>query len=188
MNTRYVAGMIAALMLCAVLVAGCTSQTTTSPTPSTATSTAGTRDAFLDQFVVSMERELRNNTTVSLWVSKWENASAVTIEATYRNLTANQDVNLNRTVIRFASVDDATNYANSNYANTRGYVETTNFTKIASLPYRAYQLTKGSAPTVYSAWTQVQVRNVQVTTVQQLESTIVVDSVSAIPSSSAATG
>jgi hypothetical protein len=187
MNTRYVAGMIAALMLCAVLVAGCTSQTTTSPTPSTATSTAGTRDAFLDQFVVSMERELRNNTTVSLWVSKWQNASAVTIDATFRNVTSNQDVNLNRTVIRFASADDATNYANSNYANAPGYVATTNLTKITSLPYRAYERTKGSAPTVYSAWTGVQVRNVQVTTVQQLDSTVVIDSVSAISRSIAAT-
>jgi len=187
MNTRYVAGMIAALLLGAVIVAGCTSSTTTSPTPSTATSTAGTRDAFLERYVASLERELRNNTTVSLWVSKWQNASAVTIEATYRNVTSNQDVNLNRTVIRFASIDDATNYANSNYANTSGYVVTTNFTKIASLPYRTYELTKGSAPTVYIAWTQVQIRDARSTTVQQLDSTIVIDSVSASSSSSAAT-
>ncbi len=127
MNTQCVAGMIAALVLGAVLVAGCTSPTTTSPTPSTATSTAGTRDAFLDQFVVSMERELRNNTTVSAWVSKWQNGSAVSIQATFRNVTSNQDLNLNRTVIRFASIDDATNYVNN---NTAGYVVTTNFTKI----------------------------------------------------------
>ena len=185
MNTRYMAGLIAALLLGAVLVAGCTSSTTTSPTPSTATSTAGTRDAFLDQFVVSLERELRNNTTVSLWVSKWQNASAVTIEATYRNVTSNRDINLNRTVIRFASVDDATNYVNSNYASTPGYVVTTNFTKITSLPYRAYERTKGTAPTVYSAWTQIQIRDFLWTTVQQLDSTIVIDSASSISSSTA---
>jgi hypothetical protein len=187
MNSRYVAAMIAALMLGAVLVAGCTSPTTTSPTPSTATSTAGTRDAFLDRYVASLERELRNNTTVSLWVSKWENASAVTIEATYRNVTSNQDVNLNRTVIRFASVDDATNYVNDNYANAPGYVVTTNLTKITSLPYRAYELTKGSAPGIYSAWTGVQIRDLRWTTVQQLDSTIVIDSVSTISRSIAAT-
>jgi outer membrane murein-binding lipoprotein Lpp len=134
MNTRYVAGMVAAAVLGAVLVAGCTSPTTMSPTPSTATSTAGTHDAFLDQFVVSMERELRNNTTVSAWVAKWQNGSAVSIQAQFRNVTSNQNVNLNRTVIRFASIGDATNYVNSNKA---GYVETTNLTKVTSLPYRA---------------------------------------------------
>jgi outer membrane murein-binding lipoprotein Lpp len=185
MNTRYVAAIIAALVLGAVIVAGCTSSTTTSPTPSTATSTAGTRDAFLERYVASLERELRNNTTVSLWVSKWQNGSAVSIEATFRNVTSNQDVNLNRTVIRFASTDDATSYVESNYANAP---LTTNFTKITSLPYRAYELTKGSAPTVYRAWTQVQIRDLRWTTVQQLDSTIVIDSVSAIPSSSAVIG
>jgi outer membrane murein-binding lipoprotein Lpp len=184
MNTRYVAGIIAAVALGAVLVAGCTSPTTTSPTPSTATSTAGTHDAFLDQFVVSMERELRNNTTVSAWVSKWQNGSAVSIQATFRNVTSNQDVYLNRTVIRFTSVDDATNYVNN---NTAGYVVTTNLTKVTSLPYKAYQLTKGSAPTVYSAWTKVQIRNIRVDTIEQIDDTVIVDSVGANPSSVVAT-
>jgi len=180
MNTRDMAGLIAAIVLVAVFVAGCTSPTTTSPTPSIATSTAASRDTFLDQFVVSMERELRNNTTVSAWVSKWQNGSAVSIQATFRNVTSNQDVNLNRTVIRFASIDDATNYVNN---ITAGYPVTTNFTKITSLPYRAYERTKGSAPTVYSAWTQVQIRDLRWTTLQQLDNTIVIDSASASSSS-----
>jgi outer membrane murein-binding lipoprotein Lpp len=184
MNTRYAAAIIAAVVLGAVIVAGCTSSTTTSPTPSTATSTAGTRDAFLERYVASLERELRNDTTVSAWVSKWQNGSVVSIQATFRNVTSNQDVTLNRTVTRFASIDDATNYTNS---ITAGYVETTNFTKATSLPYRAYELTKGSAPTVYSAWTQVQIRDLRWTTIQQIDHAVVVDSVSASQSSSAAT-
>jgi outer membrane murein-binding lipoprotein Lpp len=184
MNTQCVAVTIAAVVLGAVFVAGCTSPTTTSPTPSTATSTAGTRDAFLDQFVVSMERELRNNTTVYAWVAKWQNGSAVSIQTQFRNVTSNQDLNLNRTVIRFASIDDATNYANN---NTAGYLVTTNLTKAASLPYKAYQLTKGSAPTVYSAWTKIEIRDLRWDTIQQIEDTVIVDSVSASPSSSVAT-
>jgi hypothetical protein len=67
-------------MLGTVFIAGCTSPTTTSPTPSTetsgATSTARNRDAFLEQYVISLERELRNDTTVSAWVAKWQNESA----------------------------------------------------------------------------------------------------------------
>jgi hypothetical protein len=181
MNLRCVAGIIAALMLCAVFVAGCTSPTMTSPTPSPVTSTAATRDRFLERYVISLERELRDNTTVSLWVAKWQNASTVSVEATFRNVTSNQDVNLNRTIMRFASTEDASSYAERNYANA---TLTTNFTKIGSLPYRAYELTKGSAPTLYRAWTQVQIQNLQWTTVQQLDSTLVIDSVSAIPSSS----
>jgi hypothetical protein len=181
MNMRYVAGMIALLMLGAVLVGGCTTPTTTSP--SAGTSTAATRDPFLDQFVVSMERELRNDTTVSAWVSKWQNGSAVNIQATFRNVTSNRDVNLNRTVIRFASTDDATNYVESSYANAP---LTTNVTKIGSLPYKAYELTKGSAPTVYRAWTQVQVQDLRWTTIQQFDDTIVIDSLSTVPSSAAA--
>jgi len=152
-------------MLGAVLVSGCTSPATTSPTPSAAMSTAGTHNAFLNQFVVSMERELRNNTTVSSWVAKWQNDSAVTIRATYRN------VSLNRTVIRFASTSAATNYVENTYPNAP---ITTNVTKAISLPYRAYELAKGSAPAVYTAWTQVR----SGTTIQQLDDTIVIDSVS----------
>jgi hypothetical protein len=179
MNTRYLAGMITALVLGAIFISGCTSPTTTSPTPSIATSTSGGRDAFLDQFVVSMERELRNNTTVSAWVSKWQNGSAVTIQATFRNVTSNQDVNLNRTVMRFASIDDATNYVNNNRA---GYVETTNVTKALSLPYKAYELTKGSAPQVYRAWTRILGADV----IQQIDDVVIIDLVSLVTSSSAA--
>ena len=184
MDTRYVAVMIAAVVLGAVLVAGCTSPTTTSPTPSTATSTAGARDAFLDQFVVSLEREFRNDTTVYAWVAKWQNGSAVSIQTQFRNVTSNQDLNLNRTVIRFASIDDATRYVND---NTAGYLVTTNLTKETSLPYSVYELTKGSAPTVYSAWTKVEIRDLRWDTIQQIDDMVIVDSVSASPSSAAAT-
>ena len=173
--------MVAALVLVAVLVAGCTSPTTTSPTPSTATSTAGTRDAFLNQFVVSMEQELRNNTTVSAWAAKWQNGSAVSIETTFKNVTSNQDVNMNSTIIRFASISDATNYVNTNKAG----VETTNLTKVTSLWYRTYELTKGSAPKVYSAWTNIEIRDFKWITTQQIDDTVIIDSVGTSPSSAA---
>ena len=87
---------------------------------------------------------------------KWQNCTGVNIQATFKNVTSNRDVNLNRSVIRFASVDDATNYVNSNNA---GYSQTTNLTKVVSLPYIAYEATKGSAPTVYSAWTKISIRD-----------------------------
>lgn len=161
---------IAAVVLGAVFVAGCTSPTTTSPTPSTATSTAGTRDAFLDRFVVSMERELRNNTTVYGWVAKWQNSSAVSIQAQFKNATNQNVTYLNRTVIRFASIGDATNYVNSIKA---GYVETTNSTKVVSLPYKAYESTTGSAPTVYSAWTKGEIRDLRWDTIQQIDDTVI---------------
>lgn len=176
-HRQYLAGIIATLVLGVVIIAGCTSPTP-SPTPSVATSTSGARDAFLDKFVTSMESELKNNTTVSVWVSKWQNGSVVTIQTTFKNVTSNQDITLNRTVMRFASTEDASNYAASNYPNA---LETTNFTKLTSLPYKAYQATKGSAPTVYRAWTQV----LRLTTIQQLDNILVIDSVSA--SSSATT-
>ncbi|MGZ4928909.1 MAG: hypothetical protein ACXV76_11665 [Halobacteriota archaeon] len=60
----------------------------------------------------------------------------------FQNVTSTQNLNWNVTVIRFASMDDATNYANS---NTAGLV-TTNLTKAMSPQYKAYELTKGSAP------------------------------------------
>ena len=99
---------------------------------------AQTRDAFLEQYIISLERELRNDTTVSAWVAKWQNESAVSIQTQFRNVTSTQNLNWNVTVIRFASIDDATNYANS---NTAGLV-TTNLTKVMSPLYKALNLRK----------------------------------------------
>jgi len=168
--------LLAALMLGTVFVAGCTSPTTTSPTPSTAasgaTSTARTRDAFLEQYVISLEREIRNDTTVSAWVAKWQNESAVSIQTQFRNVTSRQNLNWNVTVIRFASIDDATNYADS---NTAGLI-TTNLTKVISLPYRAYELTKGSAPNVYNAWINFEIRDRRLDTIQQIDDIVIIDS------------
>ena len=67
-NGQYFVALITTLVLGAVFITGCTSPTTTSPTPSTITSTVETRDAFLEQYVISLERELRNDTTVSVWL------------------------------------------------------------------------------------------------------------------------
>ncbi len=163
-------------MLGAVFMAGCTSPTTTSPTPSTitagATSTTGTRDAFLEQYVISLERELRNDTTVSAWVAKWQNESTVSIQTEFRNVTSNQNLNWNITIIRFGSINDATNYTNS---NTAGFV-TTNLTKVISLPYRVYELTKGSAPNVYDAWINFEIRDRRLDTIQQIDDIVVKDS------------
>jgi hypothetical protein len=163
-------------MLGTVLVAGCTSPTTTSPTPSTATSgvtsTARTRDAFLEQYIISLERELRNDTTVSAWVAKWQNESAVSIQTQFRNVTSTQNLNWNVTVIRFASIDDATNYANS---NTAGLV-TTNLTKAMSPLYKAYELTKGSAPNMYNAWINFEIRDRRLDTIQQIDDLVITDS------------
>jgi hypothetical protein len=167
------AALLAALMLGTVFVAGCTSPTTTSTTPSTevsaATSTARTRDAFLERYVISLERELRNDTTVSAWVAQWQNESAVTIQTQFRNVTSSQNLNWNVTVIRFTSIDDATNYTNS---NTAGLI-TTNLTKVISLPYK---LTKGSAPNVYNAWINFEIRDRRLDTIQQIDDVVIIDS------------
>jgi len=163
-------------MLWTVFVAGCTSPTTTSPTPSTensgATSTAQTRVAFLEQYVISLERELRNDTTVSAWVARWQNESAVSIQTQFSNVTSGQHLNWNVSVVRFTSIDDATNYANS---NTTGLV-TTNLTKVISIPYRAYELTKGSTPNVYHAWINFEIRDRRLDTIQQIDDMVIVDS------------
>lgn len=163
-------------MLWNVFIAGCTSPTTTSPTPSTensgATSTARTRDAFLEQYVISLERELRNDTTVSAWVARWQNESAVSIQTQFSNVTSGQHLNWNVSVVRFTSIDDATNYANS---NTTGLV-TTNLTKVISIPYRAYELTKGSAPNVYHAWINFEIRDRRLDTMQQIDDIVIIDS------------
>jgi hypothetical protein len=122
-----------------------------------------------------MERELSNDTTVYAWAAKWQTGTAVSIEAQFKNVTSNQDLSLNRTVIRFASVGDATNYVTN---NTAGYVVTTNVTKAVSLPYKAYELVNGSAPTVYRAWTKISTQPPRTYTIEQINEIVVIDSVS----------
>ncbi|MGP8011261.1 MAG: hypothetical protein ACLPI9_02085 [Halobacteriota archaeon] len=147
--------LIALIVAGAVLVAGCTSplSNNTSPTPSTATSqTSEQHDAFLVQFVSSLYGEFKNNTTVNLWDVKWRNNTTVNVVVRY-NLTTSTSVTDNQTIIRFQTIDDATNYVQS--LNKSGYVLTTNVT---SLQARAHQLVAGQ-PTMHQEYTKIAIQN-----------------------------
>lgn len=105
-------------------------------------------------------------------VAKWQNESAVSIQTQYTNVTSNQNLNWNISTIRFASIDDATNYAKS---NTSGLIAT-NLTKVVSLPFKAYELTKESPPTVYRAWIDFEIRDRRLDTIQQIDDLGIIES------------
>jgi flagellar basal body-associated protein FliL len=155
MNKPYWVLLIALIVAGAVLVAGCASplSNNTSPTPSTATpQTSEQHDAFLAQFVSSLYGEFKNNTTVNLWDVKWRNNTTVNVVVRY-NLTTSTSVTDNQTIIRFQTIDDATNYVQS--LNKSGYVLTTNVT---SLQARAHQLVAGQ-PTMHQEYTKIAIQN-----------------------------
>jgi hypothetical protein len=175
MNKSYWALFLALIMVGAALVAGCTSplSNSTSPTPSTATSQSSEQqDAFLSQFVSSLYGEFKNNTTVSSWDVKWQNGTTVNVQLTY-NLTASTSVKDNQTIIRFKTIDDATNYVQS--LNTSGYVLTTNVT---SLQAKAYQLVARHPPTVYQEYTKIAILNPAYSTIKQIDNIVTLESLS----------
>jgi hypothetical protein len=157
-----------------VLVAGCTSplSNNTSPTPSTATSQPSEHDAFLSQFVSSLYGEYKNNTTVSSWIEKWQNGTAVNVQLQY-NLTATTSMTDNQTIIRFKTIDDATNYVQS--LNKSGYVLTTNVT---SLQYKAYVLVARHAPTVHEEYTKITIQSPAYDTIRQIDNIVTLETLS----------
>jgi hypothetical protein len=159
----------------AVLVAGCTSplSSNTSPTPSTPTSQPSEQhDAFLSQFVSSLYGEFKNNTTVSSWDVKWQNGTTVNVQLEY-NLTTTTSINNNQTIIRFKTIDDATNYVQS--LNKSGYILTTNVT---SLQAKAYQLVARHASTVYQEYTKIATSNPAYSTIKQIDNIVTLESLS----------
>ena len=173
MNKSYWTLFLALVVGGAVLVAGCTSplSSNTSPTPSTATSQPSEQhDAFLSQYVSSLHGEFKNNTTVTKWIEKWQNGTAVNVQLQY-NLTKTTSVTNNQTIIRFKTIDDATNYVKS--LNKSGYVLTTNVT---SLQARAYQLVARHAPTVHEEYTKIAIRNLSYSTIRQIDNIVTIES------------
>jgi len=175
MNKSYWTVFLALVVVGAVLVAGCTSpfSNNTSPTPSTATSQPSEQhDAFLSQFVSSLYGEFKNNTTVTSWDVKWQNGTTVNVQLEY-NLTASTSVHNNQTIIRFKTIDDATNYVQS--LNTSGYVLTTNVT---SLQAKAYQLVARHPPTVYLEYTKIAIQNPAYSTIKQIDNIVTLEKLS----------
>ena len=174
MNKPYWVLLIALIVAGAVLVAGCTSplSNNTSPTPSTATSqTSEQHDAFLAQFVSSLYGEFKNNTTVLSWDVKWRNNTTVNVVVRY-NLTTSTSVTDNQTIIRFQTIDDATNYVQS--LNKSGYVLTTNVT---SLQARAYQLVAGQ-PTMHQEYTKIAIQNPTYSNIIQIDKIVTLETLS----------
>jgi len=174
MNKPYWALLIALIVAGAVLVAGCTSPlaNNTSPTPSTAASqTSEQHDAFLTQYVSSLYGEFKNNTTVLSWDVKWRNDTTVNVVVRY-NLTTSTSVTDNQTIIRFQTIDDATNYVQS--LNKSGYVLTTNVT---SLQARAYQLIAGP-PTMHQEYTKIAIQNPTYSNIIQIDKIVTLETLS----------
>ena len=150
MNTSYKTLFLAFVVVGAVLAAGCTSpfSNNTSPTPSTATSQPSKQhDAFLSQFVSSLYGQFKNGPTLISWDVKWRNATTVNVQLQY-NLTATTSINDNQTIIRFKTIDDATNYVQS--LDKSGYVLTTNVTSLQA--EQAYRLVARHAQTVHEEY------------------------------------
>jgi hypothetical protein len=172
MHKSYWTLFLALVVVGAVMVAGCTSplSNNTSPTPSTTTSQPSEQhDAFLSQFVSSLYGEFKNNTTVTSWDVKWQNGTSVNVQLRY-NLTATTSIHDNQTIIRFKTIDDATNYVQS--LNTSGYVLTTNVT---SLQYKAYQLVAPHAPTVHEEYTKITIQNPAYSTIKQIDNIVTLE-------------
>ncbi|MGD0716898.1 MAG: hypothetical protein ABR979_02380 [Halobacteriota archaeon] len=175
MHKSYWTLFLAFVVVGVVLVAGCTSpfSNNTSPTPSTATSQPSEQhDAFLSQFVSSLYGQFKNSTTLVSWDVKWRNDTTVNVQLQY-NLTASTSINDNQTIIRFKSIDDATNYVQS--LNTSGYVLTTNVT---SLQAKAYQLVARHPPTVYQQYTKIAIQNPAYSTITQIDNIVTLESLS----------
>lgn len=175
MNTSYKTLFLAFVVVGAVLVAGCTSpfSNNTSPTPSTATSQPSEQhDAFLSQFVSSLYGQFKNSTTLISWDVKWRNATTVNVQLQY-NLTATTSINDNQTIIRFKTIDDATNYVQS--LDKSGYVLTTNVT---SLQAKAYQLVARHAPTVHEEYTKITIQNLAYDSIKQIDNIVTLETLS----------
>ena len=175
MNTSYKTLFLAFVVVGAVLAAGCTSpfSNNTSPTPSTATSQPSEQhDAFLSQFVSSLYGQFKNSTTLISWDVKWRNATTVNVQLQY-NLTATTSINDNQTIIRFKTIDDATNYVQS--LDKSGYVLTTNVT---SLQAKAYQLVARHAPTVHEEYTKITIQNLAYDSIKQIDNIVTLETLS----------
>jgi hypothetical protein len=175
MHKSYWTLFLALVVVGAVMVAGCTSplSNNTSPTPSTTTSQPSEQhDAFLSQFVSSLYGEFKNNTTVTSWDVKWQNGTSVNVQLQY-NLTATTSIHDNQTIIRFKTIDDATNYVQS--LNKPGYVLTTNVT---SLQAKAYQLVARHAPTVHEEYTKITIQNPAYDSIKQIDNIVTLETLS----------
>jgi len=175
MNTSYKTLFLAFVVVGAVLVAGCTSpfSNNTSPTPSTATSQPSEQhDAFLSQFASSLYGQFKNSTTLISWDVKWRNATTVNVQLQY-NLTATTSIHDNQTIIRFKTIDDATNYVQS--LDKSGYVLTTNVT---SLQAKAYQLVARHAPTVHEEYTKITIQNLAYDSIKQIDNIVTLETLS----------
>jgi len=102
---------------------------------------------------------------------KWRNDTTVNVVVRY-NLTTSTSVTDNQTIIRFQTIDDATNYVQS--LNKSGYVLTTNVT---SLQARAYQLVAGQ-PTMHQEYTKIAIQNPTYSNIIQIDKIVTLETLS----------
>ena len=120
----------------------------------------------------SLYGEFKNSTSLVSWDVKWRNNTTVNVQLQY-NLTATTSIHDNQTIIRFETIDDATNYVHS--LNTSGYVLTTNVT---SLQAKAYQLVARHAPTVHEEYTKITIQNLAYDSIKQIDNIVTLETLS----------
>jgi hypothetical protein len=100
---------------------------------------------------------------------KWQNGTTVYVQLEY-NLTATTSITDNQTIIRFKTIDDATNYVQS--LNKSGYVLTTNVT---SLQAKVYQLVARHSPTVHDEYTKITIQNPAYDSIKQIDNIVTLE-------------
>jgi hypothetical protein len=137
-------GSLTFLLVCIVVIAGCTTSTTNQTTTSTP-STAASRDAFLEKYISQLYNNAQKNYTVTAWDVNWRNSSTVNVILTTENETSQTVVSENRTIMHFESTDDAIAYFNG--LNITGYILYENI-----YTGGAYQDVTGHTPVPYKAY------------------------------------
>jgi hypothetical protein len=167
-------GLTALLLVGGVLSAGCTapSANTSSPSPSATAQAAEQRDPLLENYVNSLHLEL-GGSTLSSWQVTWENGSAVNVQLQKEDAVLHRNVTENQTILRFKSIDEASNYVNN--LDKAGYVATANVTSIET---KVYQGITGAAPTVYKDYVQIKIAGPTYNNIKQINDIVVLQSVS----------
>ncbi|MFZ0011725.1 MAG: hypothetical protein WAL97_07475 [Halobacteriota archaeon] len=134
---------IVLVMIASLSIAGCTSSTSSNQTPS-----AATHDAFLENYLTAYKNAQYsdNGQHVQAWELDWINSTSARIQFTVFNISANNTINSDGTIIVFPTTQDATNYVNT--MNLTAY-------SLARTEYPsggAYVNATGHAPQIYKVY------------------------------------
>jgi hypothetical protein len=179
MRKGYLVGLVALLLLGEALGAGCTAPNanTTSPSPSATAQAAQQHDPLLESYVGSLRLAIGEGATLSSWQVAWENGSAVNVQVQKEDAILNRNLTENQTIVRFKSIDEATNYVDN--LNKTGYVATTNLTSIET---RVYQGITGGAPSVYRDYVRIKLVGPAYDNIKQINDIVILQTVSLVKS------